>query len=68
MEGAYREMESIEKSLSTGCDGAMAMARLDELERTTSEYKLWLSNLLAPWMEMRQNLHDLRERVSNKED
>lgn len=68
MEGAYREMESIEKSLSTGCDRAMAMAKLDELERTTSEYKLWLSNLLAPWMEMRQNLHDLRERVSNKED
>lgn len=60
---AYRRIEVIEKSIHDGLDREAAIAELDALERETSDFKILLRTMIAPYMEMRQNLHDLRERV-----
>jgi TRAP-type uncharacterized transport system substrate-binding protein len=57
----YRSMETIEKSLAGSPD---RKDLLDELDKKSNDMKVPLKALIGPWMEQRQNLCDLRERVS----
>lgn len=64
MGNIYRSMEAIEKSLAGNPDRKALLDELDELDKTSNEMKVPLKALIGPWMEQRQNLYDLRERVS----
>jgi hypothetical protein len=60
----YRSMETIEKSLAGSPDRKALLDELDELDKKSNVMKVPLKALIGPWMEQRQNLCDLRERVS----
>lgn len=64
MGNIYRSMEAIEKSLAGNPDRKALLDELDALDKTSNEMKVPLKALIGPWMEQRQNLYDLRERVS----
>jgi hypothetical protein len=64
LQAAYRRMEEVEKEQVRGTsDPATLLARLDEVDEDTLDIRVYLRSGIAPWMEMRQFLHDVRERV-----
>lgn len=64
MGNIYRSMEAIEKSLAGNPDRKALLDELDELDERSNNMKVPLKALIGPWMEQRQNIYDLRERVS----
>lgn len=64
LETVYRQIEAIEKSLNGDYDRDTVLSELDALERQSADFKILMRSMIAPYMEMRQNLHDLRERVA----
>lgn len=64
LEEAYRQIEAIEKSLNSDYDQQQVLGELDALEVKTADFRILMKSMIAPYMEMRQNLHDLRERVA----
>lgn len=63
LQAAYRRMEEIEKQSVAGGDNDALLAELDDLDRSTAETRIYLRSTIASWLEMRQFLHDLRERI-----
>jgi hypothetical protein len=63
LQGAYRDMQEIEKQLVAGGDRQAMLAELDELDKSTAKICVLLKSGHSDWLEMRQFLHDLRERV-----
>jgi hypothetical protein len=64
LQAAYRRMEEVEKDRVAGSsDPATLLARLDEVDEETLGIRVYLRSGIASWMETRQFLHDLRERV-----
>ena len=63
LQAAYRRMEEIEKQYVAGSDQATLLAELDQVDRDTSEIRLLLRSTISSWMELRQFLYDLRERI-----
>ena len=63
LQAAYRRMEEIEKQSVEGGDKDALLAELDELDKSTSETRIYLRSTISSWLEMRQFLHDLRERI-----
>ena len=58
-------MEEVEKERVAGTSGpAELLARLVEVDEDTLGIRVYLRSGIAPWMETRQFLHDLRERVT----
>jgi hypothetical protein len=65
LQAAYRRMEEVEKERVAGTsDPAALLARLDEVDEETRHIRVYLRSGIASWMETRQYLHDLRERVA----
>ena len=64
LQAAYRRMEEIEKQSVAGGDNDALLAELDELDKSTSETRIYLRSTISSWLEMRQFLHDLRDRIS----
>jgi len=62
----YRRLEAVEKSLTADFDRKKTCAELDELNRITAAMRVPMRSLEAPWFELRQNLHDLRDRVESQ--
>lgn len=63
LQAAYRRMEEIEKQLIAGGDRDALLAELDDVDKSTSETRIYLRSTVSSWLEMRQFLHDLRDRV-----
>jgi len=61
----YRRIAAIERSLSSVPDREALLAELDELDRVTAELRVPMRSLVPPWFELRQNLHDLRDRLES---
>jgi hypothetical protein len=60
----YKRLETVERSFGTSdFDASSALKVLDELLRESALLKIPFQSLRAPYFEMRQNLHDVRERV-----
>ena len=64
LQAAYRRMEEIEKQFVAGGANDALLAELDELDKSTSETRIYLRSTISSWLEMRQFLHDLRDRIS----
>ena len=64
LQAAYRRMEEIEKQFVAGGDRDALLARLDDVERETSDTRIYLRSGISSWMEMRQFLYDLRDRIA----
>ena len=64
LQAAYRRMEEIEKQSVAGGDNDALLAELEELDKSTSETRIYLRSTISSWLEMRQFLHDLRDRIS----
>ena len=65
LQAAYRRMEEIEKRLEADGDRSEMLAELDDIEASTAEIRILLRSTISSWLEMRQFLHDLRERVAS---
>jgi TRAP transporter TAXI family solute receptor len=60
----YKRLETVERSFGTrDFDRKAALETLDELVQKTAQLKIPFATLRAPYFEMRQNLHDVRDRV-----
>jgi TRAP-type uncharacterized transport system substrate-binding protein len=67
LQAAYRRMEEVEKERVAGTSNPEALlARLDEVDEDTLKIRVYLRSGIASWMETRQYLHDLRERVTEQ--
>jgi hypothetical protein len=65
LQAAFRRMEEVEKQWVAGSsDQATLLARLDEVDEETLGIRVYLRSGIGSWMETRQFLHDLRERVA----
>lgn len=63
LQAAYRRMEEVEKQFAAGGDRDTLLAELSEIDQSTSGTRVYLRSLVSSWLEMRQSLHDLRERI-----
>jgi TRAP-type uncharacterized transport system substrate-binding protein len=63
LQAAYRRMEDVEKRFVSGGDRRELSAELDEIDASTAETRIYLRGSVSSWLEMRQFLHDLRERI-----
>jgi hypothetical protein len=62
----YKRLETVERSFGTSdFDASSALEVLDELLRESALLKIPFQSLRAPYFEMRQNLHDVRDRVES---
>lgn len=64
LQAAYRRMENVEKRFAAGADPGPLLAELDAIDETTSETRIILRSTISSWLEMRQFLYDLRERIA----
>lgn len=60
---AYRRMENVEKRFAAGGNPEPLLAELDEIDESTSETRIHLRSTISSWLELRQFLYDLRERI-----
>ena len=60
---AYKRMEEIEKRFTAGGDRDKLLVELDELDESTAQTRILLRSTVSSWLEMRQSLHDIRERL-----
>jgi TRAP-type uncharacterized transport system substrate-binding protein len=65
LQAAYRRMEEVEKAFVAGHDRSTLLATLDDIDKDTSETRIRLRSSIASWMELRQFLYDLRERIAS---
>ncbi|MGB6368062.1 MAG: hypothetical protein WBG93_14655, partial [Thermoanaerobaculia bacterium] len=65
--GLYRQMEKLEGRMIEGSDPAPLLADLKEIERQSSELHP-PRPLLSQYLELRQNIHDQRERIESHGD
>lgn len=63
LQAAYKRMEEIEKQFVTGGDRDALLAELEDVDESTSGTRILLRSTISSWLEMRQFLHDLRERM-----
>jgi TRAP-type uncharacterized transport system substrate-binding protein len=61
---AYGELEALERSAAAGEERTVLLARLAEQDRATAAVKVPLKNLETEWFELRQYIHDMRDRLS----
>lgn len=66
LQAAYRRMEEIEKRLESGGNREALLAELEDIDKSTSEIRILLRSTISSWLEMRQFLHDLRDRVAGE--
>ena len=62
--GLYRQMEKVEGRMIEGAGPAQLLAELQEIERQSSELHP-PRPLLSQYLELRQNIHDQRERLES---
>jgi TRAP-type uncharacterized transport system substrate-binding protein len=60
----YRRFEAVERSLAGDPDRKALLSELDELDQMSNDMRVPMKSQVAPWMEQRQNLYDLRDRVA----
>jgi hypothetical protein len=67
LQAAYRRMEDVEKEFYAGGEPAKLVNELDAIDADTRDIRIYLRGTISSWLEMRQFLHDLRERIGGGE-
>ena len=65
LQAAYRRMEDVEKEYHAGGDRGPLVEELDAIDKDTRDIRIYLRGTVSSWLEMRQFLHDLRERLGD---
>jgi hypothetical protein len=60
---SYRELESIERRAAAGADKKKLLDDLAKLDQSTAAIGVPLRSLKTAWFELRQYLHDMRDRL-----
>jgi bisphosphoglycerate-independent phosphoglycerate mutase (AlkP superfamily) len=60
-------MEDVEKEFYAGGEPAKLVNELDAIDADTRDIRIYLRGTISSWLEMRQFLHDLRERIGGGE-
>jgi hypothetical protein len=61
---SYSELDEIERAAAAKAEPGPLLERLDTLDQSTAAIKVPLSGLQTEWLELRQYLHDVGDRVS----
>lgn len=61
----YDELRKIELSAAAGTDKKTLLDQWASVERSTASIKVPLRSLETPWLELRQYLHDMRDRLES---
>jgi hypothetical protein len=61
--GYWRRLEKLEKQRAAGEPDEAVLAELDEILRESAEFKVPL-NLKPAYFELRQEMHDMRDRLT----
>ena len=61
---SYRELESIERLAAAGTDKKQLLDDLAKLDQGTAAIRVPLRSLETEWFELRQYIHDMRDRLS----
>ncbi len=59
----YGELQTIERAAAAGTDKKTLLAELAEVDQTTANIKVPMRKLEVQWLELRQYLHDMRDRL-----
>jgi hypothetical protein len=60
---AYMDLDDIERAAAAGVDHETLLERLAEQDRITADVKLPMQKYATQWLELRQYLHDMRDRL-----
>jgi hypothetical protein len=60
---SYRELDAIERSAAAGTDKKTLLDELAKLDQSTTVIAVPLRNLQTTWFELRQYIHDMRDRL-----
>ena len=63
LDRAYRDMEGIEKDLAGGVLRSELLTRIAVIDERTRDIRINLRGHVSAWLEMRQFLYDLKERI-----
>jgi TRAP-type uncharacterized transport system substrate-binding protein len=66
LQAAYRRMEDVEKRFFAGGEPDKLLGELDAVDAETRDIRIYLRGTVSSWLEMRQFLHDLRERIGDE--
>ena len=59
----YHSLDELERSAAEGTDHKILLEQLGEVDRSTANIRVPMRSLEASWFELRQNIHDMRERL-----
>ena len=59
----YDDLRAIEVSAATGTDNKTLLAQLAKVDQTTANISIPMRKLEIQWLELRQYLHDMRDRL-----
>ena len=59
----YDELQAIERSAAAGTETKTLLEELARVDRSTASIRTPLRSLETPWLELRQYLHDMRDRL-----
>ncbi len=59
----YSELDAIERSAAAGTDKKTLLAELAKVDRSTATVKAPMRSLESQWLELRQYMHDMRDRI-----
>jgi hypothetical protein len=67
LQAAYRRMEDVEKKFFAGGEPGKLLEELDTVDAETRDIRIYLRGTVSSWLEMRQFLHDIRERIGGED-
>lgn len=61
---SFSDLQALERSAAAGTDHVTLLEQLNNIDRATADIKAPLRSLESQWMELRQYLHDMRDRLN----
>jgi hypothetical protein len=63
----FNELQVLERSAAAGTDKKTLLAELDQVDRSTASIKIPIRRLEPQWIELRQFVHDMRDRLESRQ-
>ena len=67
MRRGFSELQALERSAAAGTDKKTVLAELDQLDRSTASIKVPIHRFDPQWIELRQFVHDMRDRLESRQ-
>jgi TRAP-type uncharacterized transport system substrate-binding protein len=63
----FNELQGLERSAAAGTDKKTLLAELDQVDRSTASIKVPIRRFEPQWIELRQFVHDMRDRLESRQ-